>query len=60
MLFRSVLLACLLSFSIGCGALALLWLPAAGVFLVLLQAGATLAIVSIIQFASPEARSRSC
>lgn len=55
---KAVLLACLLSFSVGCGALALLWLPPIGAVLVLLQAGAILTIVSIIQFCAPEGKQR--
>jgi len=53
---KAVLLACLLALTSGCGAMALLWLPPAGVFIVLIQAGATFAIVSVIQFCSPEAK----
>jgi UDP-GlcNAc:undecaprenyl-phosphate GlcNAc-1-phosphate transferase len=53
---KAVLLACLLALTTGCGAMALLWLPPAGVLIVLIQAAATFAIVSVIQFCSPEAR----
>jgi UDP-GlcNAc:undecaprenyl-phosphate GlcNAc-1-phosphate transferase len=55
---KAVLLACLLALTSGSGAMALLWLPPAGVLIVLVQAGATFAIVSIIQFSSPEAKGR--
>lgn len=55
---KAVLLACLLSLTAGCGALALLWLPVPGVLIVFIQAAATFAIVSVIQFCSPEAKGR--
>ena len=55
---KAVLLACLLALTSGSGAMALLWLPPAGVLIVLVQASATFAIVSIIQFSSPEAKGR--
>ena len=55
---KAVLLACLLSVTAGCGAMALLWLPTAGVLIVFVQTAATFAIVSIIQFSSPEAKGR--
>ena len=51
---KAVLLVCLLSFTIGSGAVALLWLPVAGTVIVLLQTIAVLSIVSIIQFSLPE------
>ncbi|MCK5804918.1 MAG: undecaprenyl/decaprenyl-phosphate alpha-N-acetylglucosaminyl 1-phosphate transferase [Lentisphaeria bacterium] len=50
---QSVLLVCLLSFTIGSGGIALLWLPIWGVILVGLQALAVLAVISIIQFYVP-------
>jgi len=53
---KAVLLACLLSLTAGCGALTLLWLPLAGALVVCIQAAATFAIVSVIQFCSPEAK----
>lgn len=55
---KAVLLACLLALTSGCGAMALLWLPPAGVLIVLVQAAATFAIVSVIQFSSPDAKGR--
>jgi hypothetical protein len=55
-----VLLVCLLSFTIGSGAVALLWLPVAGTVIVLLQTVAVLAIISIIQFYVPESDKTSC
>jgi UDP-GlcNAc:undecaprenyl-phosphate GlcNAc-1-phosphate transferase len=55
---RAVLLACLLSLTAGCGAMALLWLPTPGVLIVFVQMAATFAIVSVIQFSSPEAKGR--
>jgi UDP-GlcNAc:undecaprenyl-phosphate GlcNAc-1-phosphate transferase len=55
---KAVLLACLLALTSGCGAMALLWLPPVGVLIVLVQAAATFAIVSVIQFCSPEAKTR--
>ncbi|MCF7855925.1 MAG: undecaprenyl/decaprenyl-phosphate alpha-N-acetylglucosaminyl 1-phosphate transferase [Candidatus Pacebacteria bacterium] len=45
---RAVMVIHLLSFSIGAGALALLWLPPAGALIVLFQAAAMLAVVSIL------------
>lgn len=57
---KAVLLACLLALTTGCGAMALLWLPPAGVLIVLVQSAATFALVSVIQFCSPEARGPSC
>ncbi len=50
----ATLLVCLLSFTVGCGAVALLWLPPAGVAVVLLQSALVFAIVSIIQFYVPK------
>ncbi|MBN2450446.1 MAG: undecaprenyl/decaprenyl-phosphate alpha-N-acetylglucosaminyl 1-phosphate transferase, partial [Lentisphaeria bacterium] len=46
---KAVLLACLLAFAIGCGAMLLLWLPPAGAVVVVLQCGTILAIVSVMQ-----------
>jgi UDP-GlcNAc:undecaprenyl-phosphate GlcNAc-1-phosphate transferase len=57
---KAVLLVCLLSFTIGSGAVALLWLPVAGTVIVLLQTVAVLAIISIIQFYVPESDKTSC
>jgi UDP-GlcNAc:undecaprenyl-phosphate GlcNAc-1-phosphate transferase len=57
---QAVLLVCLLSFTIGSGAVALLWLPLAGSIIVLLQTIAVLSIVSIIQFCIPETDRPSC
>lgn len=50
----AALLVCLLSFTVGCGAVALLWLPPVGVAVVLLQSALLFAIVSIIQFYVPK------
>lgn len=53
---RAVLIIHLLSFSIGAGALSLLWLPTAGALVVLAQAAALLALVTALHTA--EIRSR--
>jgi UDP-GlcNAc:undecaprenyl-phosphate GlcNAc-1-phosphate transferase len=53
----AVLLVCLLSFTVGCGAVALMWLPPAGVVVVLLQSALVFAIISIIQFYVPKKES---
>jgi UDP-GlcNAc:undecaprenyl-phosphate GlcNAc-1-phosphate transferase len=53
----AVLLVCLLSFTVGCGAVALIWLPPAGVAVVLLQSLLVFAIISIIQFYVPKKES---
>jgi UDP-GlcNAc:undecaprenyl-phosphate GlcNAc-1-phosphate transferase len=53
----AVLLVCLLSFTVGCGAVALMWLPPAGVAVVLLQSALVFAIITIIQFYVPKKES---
>lgn len=50
----AALLVCLLSFTVGCGAVALIWLPPAGAAVVLLQSALVFAIISIIQFYVPK------
>ncbi len=50
----AVLLVCLLSFTVGCGAVALIWLPPVGAAVVLLQSALVFAIISIIQFYVPK------
>ena len=53
----ATLLVCLLSFTVGCGAVALIWLPPAGAVVVLLQSALVFAIISIIQFHVPKKES---
>ena len=53
----ATLLVCLLSFTVGCGAVALIWLPPAGTAVVLLQSALVFAIISIIQFHVPRKES---
>ena len=50
----AALLVCLLSFTVGCGAVALIWLPPAGAAVVLLQSALVFVIISIIQFHVPK------
>lgn len=58
---QAVLVIDLLMFAIGAGAVTLLWLPPAGAAVLLLQALATLAAVSLIQFyAGSRGRDDSC
>lgn len=53
---QAVLVIWLLCLVTGCGAVALLWLPPLGAALIFAQCGATLAVISILQFYIPEAR----
>jgi len=58
---QAVLLVYLLSFTLGAGAISLLWLPPAGAVIVLLQSAAILAIVSLMQwFAHDAGRKNTC
>ena len=52
---RAVLVVHLLSFITGAAAVALLWLPLAGVLFVFLQIGTVLGVVSILHSAGPPA-----
>lgn len=55
---HAVLLVCLLCFIAGAGAVTLLWLPPVGVCVIFAQAGAMLAVISIIQFNLPEGKQK--
>ena len=57
---QAVLVVYLLVFALGAGAVCLLWLPAAGAIIVLLQAFAILAVVSLLQFYGSEGENTTC
>lgn len=46
---KAVLVVHLLMFTIGAGAITLLWLPVAGAVIIILQATAVLAVTSMLQ-----------
>jgi len=45
---------------VGAGAVSLLWLPPVGAIIVLLQAAAILAIVTLVQFGAVERNTHPC
>jgi UDP-GlcNAc:undecaprenyl-phosphate GlcNAc-1-phosphate transferase len=57
---QAVFIVCLLAFAIGAGAVALLWLPLAGTVIVLLQTGAILSVISLLEFFVKDSRKPSC
>ena len=57
---QSVLVIYLLNFTLGAGAIALLWLPLAGVIIILLQAAAILAVVSLVQCYASDTKGKQC